>query len=186
MPQDFEQAPPDFRAALQTLASARTRTDVSLAEAPAPSRIAPYAVAVTGELQAESAEATGRFVLLHDPAGHDAWDGVFRIVAMVKAQVEPEIGADDMWAEVAWSWLQESLDGVPHHASGGTVTKVTNRSFGDLAEREDEVHVEVRVSWTPEDTDMAPHVRAWTDLLAACGGVPHLPEGVTMLPGRHA
>lgn len=186
MAQDFDEAPPDFRAALASLASASTRADVVLAEAPAPGRIAPFAVAITGQLQTADAEASGRFILLHDPAGHDAWEGTFRIVAMVKAEVEPEIGGDDMWADVAWSWLSESLEDVPHHARGGTVTKVSDRSFGNLDERADEVHVEVRVSWTPEGTDMAPHVRAWTDLLAACAGVPDLPEGVTMLPGRHA
>ncbi|WP_084078189.1 DUF3000 domain-containing protein [Demequina sp. NBRC 110057] len=186
MAQDFAQAPPDFRAALTSLASARTRSDVVLAEAPAPGRLAPYAVAISGELHGDDAHASGRFVLLHDPDGHDAWDGRYRVVALVKAQVEPEVGADEMWADVAWSWLEESLDGVPHRARGGTVTKVTNSSYGELAERPDEVHVELRVSWTPLDNDMEPHVQAWTDLLATCAGVPPLPEGVTMLPGRHA
>ena len=35
-------------------------------------------------------------------------------------------------------------------------------------------------------TDIAPHLRAWADLMAACAGVPPLPEGVTMLPGKSA
>ncbi|WP_284327115.1 DUF3000 domain-containing protein [Demequina litorisediminis] len=186
MAQDFEQAPPDFRAALTSLASARTRSDVVLTEAPAPGRIAPYAVAISGELHADDAHASGRFVLLHDPAGHDAWDGRFRVVALVKAQVEPEVGADEMWADVAWSWLEESLEGAPHRARGGTVTKVTNRLLRRALRSARARCTSVRVSWTPLDNNMEPHVQAWTDLLATCAGVPPLPEGVTMLPGRHA
>ena len=162
---------------------ARTRPDVTLVEAPAPSRIAPYAIAIDGEVTSGEAEATGRFVVLHDPDGHEAWEGVLRIVALVKAQVEDEVGADDMWSDVAWAWLGEALEGVPHHARGGTMTKVVSRSYGELESRPSQVHVELRVSWTPEDGDLAPHIGAWTDLLATTAGVPPLPAGVSMLPG---
>ncbi|MEV6784924.1 DUF3000 family protein, partial [Streptomyces sp. NPDC051098] len=31
--------------------------------------------------------ADGRLVLLHDPAGHDAWQGTFRMVTLVRAGV---------------------------------------------------------------------------------------------------
>lgn len=183
MARDFSEAPPAFRDALTSLGRAQTRADVALAEAPAPSRIAPFAVAVNGEVTAPDTEGSGRFVVLHDPDGNDAWEGEFRIVALVKAVVTPEAGNDEIWADVAWSWLEDALADVPHRARGGTVTKVLNRSYGELAERPDDVHVELRVSWTPLDPNMEPHVQAWTELLAACAGVPPLPEGVTMLPG---
>lgn len=182
MAQNPSVAPPAFQEALRSLAQARTRRDVTLTETPAPSRIAPFAIAINGELE----DASGRFVLLHDPAGQPAWDGTFRVVALVKAQVEAEIGADDMWADVAWSWLADALDGVPHHSAGGTFTKTVSRSFGALADRTDEVTVEMRVSWTPEGTDMEPHVTAWTELLAFSAGVPPTPEGVAVLHGRRA
>jgi hypothetical protein len=177
-------APPAFKEALDSLARARTRHDISLTETPAPSRIAPFAVAINGETA--DGEASGRFVVLHDPDGQDAWDGTFRVVALVKANVEPEIGTDDMWADVAWSWLADALDGLPHHSAGGTVTKTVSRSFGALGDRPDEVVVEMRVSWTPESTDMEPHIVAWTELIAFSAGIPPAPEGVAVLHGRRA
>ena len=35
----------------------------------------------------------GRLVVLHDPEGQEAWEGTFRIVAFVKATLEPEMAA---------------------------------------------------------------------------------------------
>ena len=39
---------------------------------------------------------TGRLVLLHDPAGHEAWQGTFRVVTYVRAELEPEMAADPL------------------------------------------------------------------------------------------
>ncbi|MCB2414101.1 DUF3000 domain-containing protein [Demequina sp. TTPB684] len=177
--------PAAFREALLSLQGARTRRDVRLVETPAPSRIAPFAVAINGTVLPEDLETTGRFVALHDPAGQDAWNGTFRVVALVQARVEAEVGQDDLWADAAWSWLNEALSDVPHEHFGGTVTKVVSRSFGQLARNEDDVTVELRVSWTPTDSDLAPHIVAWTELLAMCAGVPPAPQGVSVLPGGH-
>ena len=41
---------------------------------------------------------TGRFVLLHDPAGHETWQGTFRVVTFVRATLEPELAADPLVA----------------------------------------------------------------------------------------
>jgi len=177
--------PAAFREALLSLQRAQTRRDVRLVETPAPSRIAPYAVAVNGTVLPEHLETTGRFVVLHDPAGQDAWDGTFRVVALVQAQVDSEVGRDDLWADAAWSWLDEALADVDYTQLGGTVTKVVSRSFGQLAEKDDTVSVELRVSWTPTSANLEPHVRAWSELLAMCAGVPPVPEGITVLPGGH-
>lgn len=179
--------PQAFREVLRTIKGARIRGDVTLVEAPAPSRIAPFAIAINGEIaDGDDIAASGRFLVLHDPAGHSAWDGTLRIVALVKAEVEPEVGADELWSQVAWSWIDDALSGVPHRALGGTITKTTNESFGDLEDREGSVVVEMRVSWTPLSTDIAPHLAAWAELLGSCAGVPPLPDGVTMLPGKSA
>ncbi len=186
MARDLTQAPADFRAALLSLRDAPTHDAVSLTEVPAPGRIAPYAAAISGEVETDGFDASGRFVVLHDPDGQPAWQGTMRVIALVKAVVEPEVGRDELWGEVAWSWLSESLDGVPHRALGGTVTKVSSASFGELAERPEEVAIELRASWTPTTTDLAPHIAAWTELMAACAGVPPTPEGVRTLPGRTA
>ncbi len=109
-----------------------------------------------------------------------------RVIALVKAAIEPEVGRDELWGEVAWSWLSDALADAPHRARGGTVTTVASTSFGDLAERPDEVTVELRASWTPLTNDLAPHIAAWTQLMAACAGLPPTPEGVRPLPGRTA
>ena len=184
MAHDPATAPPAFQEALRSLAQARTRRDIALTETPAPSRIAPFAIAVNGETA--DGEASGRFVLLHDPQGQPAWNGTFRVVTLVKANVEAEIGTDDMWADVAWSWLSDALEGVPHHGAGGTVTKTVSRAFGAMSERPDEVVVEMRVSWTPEGTDIEPHIVAWTELIAFSAGIPPAPDGVAVLHGRRA
>ncbi|MBN2176073.1 MAG: DUF3000 domain-containing protein [Demequinaceae bacterium] len=182
---DPSEVPQAFREVLRSLRRADVRGDVVLVEAPAPSRIAPYAVALDGEIIVDgNAAASGRFVVLHDPDGQEAWNGTIRVVALVKAEVEPEVGTDELWGQVAWSWIDEALSDTPHEALGGTVTRVTNEAFGDLKERGRTVIVEMRISWTPLETDMTSHLKAWAHLLASCAGVPPLPDGVTMLPGK--
>lgn len=185
MNHDSSEVPQVFKEVLRGIRRANVRGDVVLVEAPAPTRIAPYAVALDGEIVIDAeVAASGRFVVLHDPAGQEAWDGTLRVVALVKAEVEPEVGTDELWGQVAWSWIDDALAGVPHAALGGTVTRITNEAFGDLAERGRTVVVEMRISWTPEDANITPHLEAWANLLASCAGVPPLPDGVTMLPGK--
>lgn len=186
MAREFDAAPPAFDEALRSLKHAKVRNDIALVETAAPSRIAPYAVAINGEVLGVDMECSGRFVVLHDPDGQPEWDGTFRVIALVKAAVEAEVGGDDMWADVAWSWLDDAMADVPHHGRGGTVTKVVSQSFGDLADRPSDVNVELRVSWTPHGTNLEPHIVAWANLLASCAGVPPLPDGVSLLPGRTA
>jgi len=189
--------PAEFRAALDSLRAHRVRPEVRLAEVPAPSRIAPYAVALSGELpagpggsrgDADGPEdlATGRFVALYDPAGQEAWDGTFRLVTLVRAHLDAELGNDPLLAEVAWTWLLDSLaeEGASARALSGTVTRVLSQSFGSLQRHPDEVEVEIRASWTPAGSDLGPHVRAWASLLCTSAGMPPLPEGVTALSPR--
>ena len=54
----------------------------------------------------------GRLILLHDPAGQDAWEGTFRLVCFVQARLEREQLGDEMLPVVGWSWLTEALDQV--------------------------------------------------------------------------
>lgn len=185
MARDLGSAPLAFQEALRSLTHARTRADVTLTETPAPARIAPYAAAIDGVIDVPDGYASGRFVLLHDPNSPAEWEGSFRIIALVKAEVDVEVGSDEMWSQVAWSWLEEALDGLEHRARGGTVTKTVNESFGALQARPSDVHVEMRVSWTPLSSHIGPHIAAWTELLATCAGVPPVPEGVTLLQGAN-
>jgi hypothetical protein len=176
-----------FLEVLRGIKNARVRGDVRLVEVPAPTRIAPFAVALEGEVVLDDRTASdGRFIVLHDPAGQEAWKGTFRVVALMRAELEPGEASDDLWGQWAWSWIEETLSGVPHTCLGGTVTRVTDECFGELADRGRTVSVEIRVSWTPSDTVIAPHLEAWANLLAHGAGVPPLPDGVTQLPGKYA
>ncbi|NDF10888.1 MAG: DUF3000 family protein, partial [Actinobacteria bacterium] len=67
----------DFLIQMRAMA---TRPEIELEEAPAPQKLAPSAFAIIGDvaLDEENDVATGRFVLLYDPQGQDAWDGNFR------------------------------------------------------------------------------------------------------------
>ncbi|WP_018634918.1 DUF3000 domain-containing protein [Parafrankia elaeagni] len=147
-------APALFVAATDALrdALADLRSDVSIREIPAPSRIAPFAFALTGGLTDDDEAASGRFVLLFDPDGQDAWEGTSRMVCYARASVDPEVADDPLLPGVAWSWLRESLQshGAQVRALGGTVTTTSSRRFGVLAADGDNFDVELRCSWSPD------------------------------------
>ena len=104
-------SPPEFRAAVASMREARLRAEVFCEEMPAPQRIAPYAFALSADLTIDDIDVgTGRIILLHDPAGNEAWDGTFRCVAYVRADLEPEMITDPLLAAVGWSWLTEALE----------------------------------------------------------------------------
>jgi hypothetical protein len=128
---------------------------------------------------------TGRLVLLHDPAGNEAWQGTFRCVAYARAEIDPEMANDPLLGEVGWSWLTEALDAhaAEYLAPSGTVTKVSSESFGAMADEDATAQLEIRASWTPLG-DMTHHVEAWGELLCAAAGLPPVPEGVAAMPSR--
>ena len=130
--------------------------------------------------------ATGRFILLHDPDGSAVWDGEFRIVTYIRAQLEPEMGNDEMLGSVAWTWLVEALENhqAEYRSAGGTATRVLSESFGTLAERPGTIDIELRASWTPADRDITAHLEAWSDMVCTFAGLPPLPDGVSALPRR--
>lgn len=167
------------------------RPEFCLDEAPAPSRLAPSAVALTAEpADPDSDHASGRFVLLHDPDGVDEWDGTFRAVVFVRAALEADLVGDQLLHEVGWSWLLESVAGVGAECTqvGGTVTSSSGQSFGSMSDRPTDGFVEIRASWTPITTDGSPvelvmdrHVTAWIDLLAHAAGLMPMPLGVAQV-----
>ena len=177
-----------FNAALKALRNVRPRPEISLEEAPAPARLAPYAVAMTADVlaspNADSELATGRFVLLYDPAGHTAWDGSFRCVTFARAELESEMETDPLLPEIGWSWLLEALAtrGAAFVAPSGTVTRVASQSFGQLIDRPPNAEIEIRASWTPIGT-VDTHLEAWFDVLSTCAGLPPMPEGVSLISG---
>ena len=165
---------------------AQRRRDLVFEDVPAPKRLAPYAAAIAATIQRDDTDvAWGRLVLLYDPGGHQGWDGFFRLVAYVRADVEPEMAADPLLGEVGWSWLSEALDA---HAPGyavpsGTVTRVITEGFGA---KQDEIPLtgfELRASWSPvgasgtkgaadlDALDLSAHIAAWCDCLSAAAGL---------------
>lgn len=204
---DLSQVPPEFLNALAGLRQARCRSELRLDEIPAPSRLAPYAVALGAEVFQDSRPgplaahgparaahrnehpeelATGRFILLYDPDGSDVWDGTFRIVTYIRAQLEPDMGNDALLGSVAWTWLVEALQshGAGYREAGGTATRILSESFGSLAERADTIDIELRASWTPDSDSVQNHLEAWADMVCTFAGLPPLPEGVSALPTR--
>ena len=178
--------PEEFLAAVDRMHAARLRPEIFCEEMPAPQRIAPYASALSADVTVDGEDVgTGRIVLLHDPAGNDAWNGTFRCVAYVRAEIDPEMANDPLLGEVGWSWLTEALDahGAAYGAPSGTVTKVASESFGSMADEQASAQLEIRASWTPSG-DIADHVEAWGELLCTASGLPPVPEGVAPLPSR--
>lgn len=182
--------PQEFLTALDSLTSRPPGPGISLREVEGPRRIAPYSVAfeatVVDPRDPESTElASGRFIVLYDPHGQDAWAGRFRIVTLVSATTDPEIAADPLFATVAWSWLEDALAPTDAHAVGGTVTRVLSDAFGVIGRGAEEVAVEVRASWSPGTSDLSPHLLAWCEVLGSVAGTPPQPDGVTSLRPRH-
>jgi hypothetical protein len=185
--------PADFRAAVASMRAATLRPEVFCEEMPAPQRIAPYSSALSADVTVDDIDlGTGRIILLHDPAGNEAWNGTFRCVVYARAEIDPDLISDPMLAAVGWSWLSEALDahGASYAEMSGTVTSVATESFGGMADEEGTAQIEVRASWTPVVTDedrpldLGPHVEAWAELLCTSAGLPPVPEGVTAIPSR--
>ncbi|MBV9206666.1 MAG: DUF3000 family protein [Actinobacteria bacterium] len=181
-----------FAAAVAAFAAGReaqARRNLSFEDVPAPKRLAPYAAAVAATVRRDDADvAWGRLVLLYDPDGQQGWDGLFRLVAYVRAEIEPEIAADPLLGEVGWSWLAEALDArTPGYAApSGTVTRVITEGFGAKRDEPPLTGFELRASWSPVAPDDPPgdgdpgildplglsaHIAAWCDCLAAAAGL---------------
>src|SRR6266536_389941 len=128
--------PETFTRAVAGLRAGQPRPEITLEEVPAPQRLAPYGYALSGTVLRDGDEvATGRLILLHDPAGHEAWHGTLRLVTYVTAELEPDLAADPLLPTVGWSWLVEALEasGAAFTAIGGTVTQTLSTRFGELA-----------------------------------------------------
>jgi Protein of unknown function (DUF3000) len=187
-------------AAFMSGRDAQTGRDFSFEDVPAPKRLAPHATAIAATVQRDGTDvAWGRLVLLYDPDGQEGWDGMFRLVAYVRADVEPEIAADPLLGEVGWSWLSEALDAhVPGYAvPSGTVTRVITEGFGAKRDEQPLNGFELRASWSPvgpggsgagdidlETLDLSAHISAWCDCLSAAAGLEPLGTRALRPPRR--
>ncbi|HEY7483877.1 MAG TPA: DUF3000 domain-containing protein [Streptosporangiaceae bacterium] len=165
------------------------RPELVIEDMPAPQRLAPYSAAVSATVTRGDTEvAVGRLIVLYDPAGHSGWDGDFRVVAYISADLEPEIAADPLVGSVAWSWLIEALEPIGYAGVSGTVTRAVSESFGDKQDEPATTELELRASWSPlgddpgQGVDIGGHVAAWCEVLCQAAGLP--PSGVTAIPPR--
>src|SRR5262249_36210446 len=203
-----EEAAAAFRAAVVRLRSGQeqvsaVRPELAFEDVAAPRTLAPVATAFAASARGDGTEvASGRFVLLYDPAGQRGWAGPLRVIIYIRADLEPEIAADPMLGEVAWSWLTEALDARTsgYAAPSGTVTRVVTEGFGAKREEPQATGFELRASWSPvgvadlpDDPPRAPagagpaqgglegHLAAWCGAICAAAGLPPLVAGVTAL-----
>ena len=178
-----------FERLIDYLRTVTPRGELTLTEVPAPQKLATYAFAFSADVsnglvgEQEDEIANGRFVLLHEPGGQATWDGEFRCVTFVSADVDPIMQEDPLLPEVGWSWFLESLDlnQCSYNNPSGTVTRVTSASFGKLSARHDESEIEIRASWSPiltQPEELIAHVQAWCNFISEVAGLPPIAEGV--------
>jgi hypothetical protein len=201
----FGRAAANLRSQCDQLAT--LRPELTFEDVPAPKSLAPYASAIAATVRVDDAEiASGRLVLLYDPAGQRGWAGPLRIIAYIQADLDPEIAADPLIGPVGWSWLTEALDScAPGYAEpSGTVTRVVTEGFGTKQGEPPATEFELRASWSPaagpeaagpepgpdptaglaglvERGDLAGHLAAWCETLCAAAGLPPMAAGVTAL-----
>jgi len=181
-----------FSGLTQSLRAFKSRDEIILEEVPAPQKLATYSYALSADVSngllgdAEDEIASGRFVLLHEPGGQDTWEGEYRCVTYVRADVDPMMQEDPLLPEVGWNWLLETLTQSQCHftAASGTVTRVASASFGKLSQRSDEAEIEIRASWTPimkNPSEILLHMTGWCNLLAEIAGLAPVPEGISTI-----
>ena len=112
---------------------AQGHRDVQFEDVPAPKRLAPYATAIAATVQRDDADvAWGRLVLLYDPDGQPGWDGFFRLVAYIRAEVGARNGGRSAarrgGLELAFRGPDGSVTG--YAVPSGTVTRVITEGFG--------------------------------------------------------
>ena len=171
-----------FDQVIAPILALKPRGEILLESVPAPQKLAPHALAMTADVLEDA--ATGRFVLLHDPAGQEGWGGQWRCVTFARAAIDLEMASDPLLPEIGWTWLLESLkkNGCEFSSPSGTVTRVASASFGALEDREEDSEIEIRASWTPTSgNELVNHVNAWLELLAMTAGLEPISQGVSSI-----
>lgn len=165
-----------FTGMLRGLADVEIRSEISLVQIPAPKGIAPESVAVSAEINHETASDHGvsRLVFCRDPELPEGWNSEFRIIGYAKSPIELEMAKDDFTSAMPWEWLKDSLlaagAGFAHEA--GTTTTVVSTGHGALVSQPQHAELEIRASWAPTNFDLASHLAGWIELLALISGLP--------------
>lgn len=132
----------------------------------------------TDEDDAGQPLSTGRMVILHDPVGQIGWNGTFRVVSQLRAQIDADMMGDPLLAEGVWGWTLDCLHvaGAGLHDLTGTVTREMSETFGGLELRGSSLFVDVRASWTPNSEHLGEHLSGWADVMRRTAGI---------VPARH-
>jgi len=162
----FGRAAADLRSECDHLGT--LRPELAFEDVPAPKTLAPYASAIAATVRVDDTEiGSGRLVLLYDPEGQRGWAGPLRIIAYIRAELDPEIAADPLIGQVGWSWLTEALDSrtAGYAEPSGTVTRVVTEGFGAKHGEPAATGFELRASWSPAaaDPDAGPEADAGPD-----------------------
>ncbi len=176
--------PPEFLAALQALRITPRPAGLAVQEVPAPPRLAPFSVAIkvhTDTPEDEIPSATSTLVVLYDPSQRDIWGGDFRVVGHLRAHIDQEMSNDPILGEFLWTALLDRLNNEVDDFSGvlGTVTRELSQTFGGLTLRGSTLNVELRCSWSTDDTNLDQHLFAWCKYVLESAGLPSdLPHGL--------
>ena len=90
-----------FKKAISLLANFKVRSEITLEEIPAPQRLAKFSYALSADVSNgllgdnEAELANGRFVVLHEPGGQDSWEGEFRCVTFLNADLDNDEADED-------------------------------------------------------------------------------------------
>ena len=170
---------------VKSLSNLDFRSEFLVEEVPAPTRLAPHSFALALDVvDANDNElANGRFVVLYDPDGQETWNGNIRIVTFVRAPIENDVVTDEIFDDVAWSWLVDALTESENgfHNISGTVTRTISKSYAGIEDRQTETDVEVRASWTPNSFNVGEQLQSWLNFVEQTAGLSPLPPGVTSL-----
>ena len=169
-----------FKRTAALLANFKPRTEITLEEIPAPQKLASFSYALSADVSngligdAEAELANGRFVILHEPGGQDTWDGEFRCVTFMSADLETTEAEDPSLPEHGWNWLLKALEenGCQYAAPSGTVTRAISHSFGKLSTASDGGEI------IKTGEELVAHLEAWCNLLAEISYLQPVPEGV--------
>ena len=100
-----------FKRSATLLSNFKPRAEITLEEIPAPQKLAKFAYAISADVSNgligddEAELANGRFVILHEPGGQDTWEGEFRCVTFLSADLETTEAEDPSLPEHGWTWL---------------------------------------------------------------------------------
>ncbi|NDH65128.1 MAG: DUF3000 family protein [Microbacteriaceae bacterium] len=190
--QEQENVAPEFALAMNSLREALMREEILVTEIEAPGGLAAHSVAFNCDVKASNEFqkidlGTGRFVLLWDEEPQESWGSRFRVIIFAKSPLETDIGSEESSTGITWTWLKESLEYLDagYSAEAGTTTRVISRGFGALSNQADHAELELRASWSPNDSNVGAHLMAWQNLICMMSGFPLHNEGLGRLDVRH-